>query len=182
LWVRYWDKAASKKPEADFSAGVRMLKSDLGVYYVEDVTRGQWSSLDRNKVMRNTAKQDGPAVTVWLEEEGGSGGKESAEISVRDLAGVSVHAERVTGDKLSRARPFSAQCEAGNVKIVRGAWNAAYLDELHAFPLGAHDDQVDASSGAFNKLANLFTDAWDPTPHPAARGVMADVPEGVFLD
>jgi phage terminase large subunit-like protein len=41
----------------------------------------------------------------------------------------------------------------GNVRLVGGAWNSAYLDELCAFPEGPHDDQVDASSGAFAKLA-----------------------------
>jgi predicted phage terminase large subunit-like protein len=54
---------------------------------------------------------------------------------------------------VERADPLAAQWQAGNVKLVRGAWNKAYLDEMEAFPAGSHDDQVDASSGAFNKLA-----------------------------
>ena len=31
-------------------------------------------------------------------------------------------------------------------------WNKAFLDELEAFPKGAHDDQVDGLSGGFNFL------------------------------
>ncbi|HAM41859.1 MAG TPA: hypothetical protein DCP69_11165, partial [Candidatus Omnitrophica bacterium] len=73
--------------------------------------------------------------------------------SIRELAGYSVHAETVTGDKVTRAQGLSAQAEAGNVKLVRGEWNEAYLSELHGFPEGKYKDQVDSSSGAFNKLA-----------------------------
>ena len=80
------------------------------------------------------------------------GGKESAESTVRNLAGWNVHAETVSGDKVTRARPLSAQCEAGNVFVVRGPWNHEYLWELCSFPAGLKD-QVDASSGAFNKLS-----------------------------
>jgi hypothetical protein len=36
---------------------------------------------------------------------------------------------------------------------VAGIWNDAYLDELCMFPNGRYDDQVDASSGAFTRLA-----------------------------
>ena len=61
--------------------------------------------------------------------------------------------ERATGDKQVRADPLAAQVEAGNVRIVRSPWNRAYTEELAAFPMGKHDDRVDASAGAFNKLA-----------------------------
>ena len=42
------------------------------------------------------------------------------------------------------------------MKLVKGLWNAAYLDELAAFPRGKYSDQVDASSGAFNKPSSNF--------------------------
>jgi predicted phage terminase large subunit-like protein len=74
----------------------------------------------------------------------------------RMLAGYDVRRNRVTKAKEVRARPFSAQVEAGNVKLVRGPWNKAFLDELEQFPDPddkAKDDQVDASSGAFNALS-----------------------------
>jgi phage terminase large subunit-like protein len=58
----------------------------------------------------------------------------------------------VTGSKEIRVEPYAAQCEAGNVYLVRGSWNAAYIDQLCSFPNGAHDDMVDGSSGAFSKL------------------------------
>ena len=56
-------------------------------------------------------------------------------------------------DKVTRANPFRTQVEARNVALVRAPWNRAYLSELADFPVGIHDDQVDASSGSFNAVA-----------------------------
>ena len=68
-----------------------------------------------------------------MEQEPGSGGKESAEFTIRNLAGYQIRAERVTGDKLTRAKPLAAQTEAGNVYLVAAAWNEAFLAEAHRF-------------------------------------------------
>lgn len=150
--VRYWDKGGGGVG-SDYTVGVRLARTTAGLFYVEDVVRGQWSALGRNNVMRQTAESDGPGVAIYVEQEGGSGGKESAETSIRDLAGYIIKAETPRGDKALRAMPYAAQLEAGNVSLVAGAWNQPYIDELLAFPAGRNDDQVDASSGAFNKLA-----------------------------
>ena len=50
--------------------------------------------------------------------------------------------------------PFVAQAEAGNVKLVSGAWNEAWLDEITMVPEAAHDDQWDSAAGAFAALTN----------------------------
>jgi predicted phage terminase large subunit-like protein len=150
--VRYWDKAATEGGGAR-TAGVLIAKTAQKQFFIENVVCGQWSALQRERIMRETAERDGPKVKIYLEQEPGSGGKESAEASVRNLAGFTVHADRVTGSKVERARPLAAQCEAGNVRIVHGSWNHDYLEELCSFPLGSFCDRVDASSGAFNKLA-----------------------------
>lgn len=155
--VRYWDKAGSTSKGSDYTAGVLMARDGDGVYYVEDVVREKYSALERERIIKQTAAIDGMSVAIWLEQEGGSGGKESAESTVRNLAGYNVHKETASGDKETRASPFAAQCEARNVKLVRGDWNASYLEELTAFPNAAHDDRVDASSGGFNKLAVQIT-------------------------
>lgn len=164
--LRYWDKAGTAGG-GDYSCGGRLAEAG-GIYYVERPLRGQWSSNDRNTVMKQTAETDGRTVPVWVEQEPGSGGKESAEISVKLLAGYDVHTERVTGSKEARAAPLAAQAEAGNVRLVRGDWNAAFLDEFEVFPNGAHDDQVDAYSGAFNHLA-LPEVSKDPTYNPLSH-------------
>jgi predicted phage terminase large subunit-like protein len=152
--VRYWDKASALS--GDYTAGVLMGELD-GQYYVIDVVHGRWSTAQRERIMRQTAELDaerfGDRVSIWIEQEGGSGGLDSARASVSNLAGFKVRTEHPTGDKATRAEPFANQAEGGNVALVRGKWNDGYLDELTSFPSGAHDDQVDASGGAFNKLA-----------------------------
>jgi len=150
--VRYWDMAGTEG-DGDYTVGVRIARDRSGVFYVEDVVRGRWSPGRRAGEMRAAAERDGPRVCQWIEREAGIGGSDRTADLIRTLAGFPVRAEPATGSKEIRAEPFAAQCEAGNVKIVRAAWTKAYIDELLAFPRGAHDDQVDASSGAFNKLA-----------------------------
>ena len=182
LRVRYWDKGGG--PKGDPTAGVRMAtNAERTVFYVEDVRHARVTVDDRNRLMRQTAALDGQHVRGWVEQEPGSGGKESAQLTVRDMAGFPYYAEPVSGDKVIRAEPLAAQWQAGNVKLVRGAWNKAYLDEMEAFPSGVHDDQVDASSGAFNKLALAQRRQWwlgpmsEPNPKGQAnqnRGTNAD--------
>jgi predicted phage terminase large subunit-like protein len=149
--VRYWDTAGADAGKGDYTVGVRMSRDGQGIFYVEDVLRGQWTAHPRNTQIKQVAELE-PYVPITIEQPPGLA-KESTDAIVRLLAGFSVHADRVHRDKVSRAEPFAAQCEAGNVKLVRGPWNSAYLEELCDFPYGAHDDQVDASSGAFGALS-----------------------------
>lgn len=151
--VRYWDKAGTEDA-GDYTAGVLMAMDADNQVFIEDVVRGQWRDLARDRVMRQTAEMDGRDIEIAGEQEPGSGGKDSARATTRNLAGFTVHFESVSGSKEVRASPFAAQCEAGNVYLKRAAWNAAYIDELCAFPNASHDDQVDATSGAFSKLVN----------------------------
>lgn len=149
--LRYWDKAGTEGGGAS-TAGVLMAESN-GVYYIEDVTRGQWGSVTRNAIIRQTAQLDGTGVAVRFEREGGSGGKESAEITVKDLAGYDVEEDLVSGSKEARGVAMAAQAKAGNVKLIEGPWNRDFLGELEGFPFGRYKDMADAAHGAFNKLA-----------------------------
>jgi len=156
--VRFWDRAATAGA-GDFTAGVLVAHKD-GTYYIEDVQRGQWASGDRDKIIVQQAQLDAGrhagGVTIGGEQEPGSSGVDAAKAFVRMLAGFAVYTTPSTGSKEQRADPLASQAQAGNVKIVRGAWNGAFLDEMCSFPAGAHDDQVDAASGAFNRLARLY--------------------------
>lgn len=145
-----WDKAATKGA-GDFTEGVEMLKAG-DYFYVTDNISGQWDTATRDRTIRQTAELKGRTVKHIGEQEPGSGGKESAENFIRLLSGFPVTTERSTTAKELRADPFSSQVNAGNVKILRGDWNKAYIEQLRAFPHGKHDDKIDASSLAFNEL------------------------------
>jgi len=149
--VRYWDKAGTDGGGA-YTAGVLMHKLTDGKYNISDVIRGQWSAGRREAIIKQTAEADGKNVRIWIEQEPGSGGKESAENTLLNLAGHIIHGERVTGSKEVRAEPFAAQVEHGNVSILRAAWTKPFIDEARLFPNGKYKDQIDAAGGAFNKL------------------------------
>lgn len=151
--ARGWDKAGTDGA-GDWTAGVKIAEAD-GIFYVEHVVRGQWKAGDRKKVERQTAELDGTDCKVRIEQEPGSGGKESAENSVMNLAGFDVLAVPSTTNKVARANPFAAQAQAGNVRVLRGPWNDTYIEEMHAFDGEGKvpDDQVDGSSNAFNAIA-----------------------------
>lgn len=173
--VRYWDKAGTEGGGA-FSCGVLIaFDPNTRIYYIEDLVRGQWSAGRREAVIKQTAQLDAAAygklrVEIWVEQEPGSGGKESAEATVANLTGFIIKADRPTGDKVLRARPLAAQAEAKNVKVKNAAWAKEYLDRLCAFPYGAYKDDADASSGAFNKLAQNQTLETGANPLAEYRG------------
>lgn len=150
---RAWD-LASTAGGGDYTAGVLMAgPSADGLYYVADVARGRWSSAERDRRMRSCAEADGASCRVLVPQDPGAAGKSLAEHHVRLLAGFAVETVPQTGSKAARAEPFAAQWQAGNVRLVRGPWNQAFLDEISRFPLGQHDDQCDAAAMAFSALA-----------------------------
>jgi len=152
---RAWDFAATRqKPgkQPDWTVGLRMAYHG-GIFYVEDVRRDRWSPADVEKNLKSTATQDGLLVRIRMPEDPGAAGKSDAATKIKLLAGYNVTAVRPTGEKTVRAKPASAQAEAGNVKLVRGIWNETFLDEVCSFPNAQHDDQVDAFADALNELA-----------------------------
>jgi hypothetical protein len=90
---------------------------------------------------------------VRMPQDPGAAGKADAETKVKLLKGYPVVVKPISGDKATRARPASAQAEAGNVKLLRGRVERHVPDEVCAFPNGSFDDQVDAFADALNELA-----------------------------
>lgn len=152
--VRYWDLGGSDSTKADYSVGCLMAEHN-GIFYIEDIQRGQWSPGDRNQQMKDTAETDREkygVIPTWIEKVPGLAVEVISNI-VKFLAGFKVHTEMAKNDKTTRADPFASQCEAQNVRVLKAPWNVSFRNELTAFPNGANDDQVDAASGAFSKLA-----------------------------
>jgi predicted phage terminase large subunit-like protein len=155
--VRLWDKANSTK--GDFTVGVLMAYCSDGFFYIIDVVRGQWSSYDRDQKMKKTAESDHEKygkVYIWHQQDPGSAGKDSAEATNRLLMGYPAKFETVTGDKAARSEPLESAFQGALVFLLQGAWNEAFIVECVAFDNGNHDDQVDAASGAYNKLLEMI--------------------------
>ena len=157
--VRRWDLAATEVVQGkdpDWTVGL-LMSEYAGTYYIEKVIRDRVSAANVQRMLKNTASADGRSVQIVLPKDPGSAGKAYAEALIKMLVGYKVRAEIESGSKVTRAEAVEAQAEAGNVKLVRGDWNEAFLEEVSMFPGGAHDDQVDAMSGAFASLLTLST-------------------------
>ena len=119
---------------------------------VEHVIRDRVDAAHVLPLLKQTAEADGREVRVGWEQEGGAQGKIVSATLAGPLAGFPFEGVAVHKDKVVRAQPFLDQARVGNVRLVSGPWIAAWLDELCAFPMGAHDDQMDSVSGAFAAL------------------------------
>jgi len=154
--VRGWDLAGTDEeedPRAAYTAGIKMKLAPGGEYFIEDVVRVQGSPGEVERTILATATQDGHAVRISIPQDPGQAGKAQKRHLAARLAGFDVRFSLETGSKVDRAKGLSAQAEAGNVKLVRGPWNEAFLAELVAFPESRFKDQVDGASRAFSELS-----------------------------
>jgi predicted phage terminase large subunit-like protein len=153
--VRGWDLAATADTGSgnpDWTVGLLMQRTEEGAFIVRDVERFRGGPDRVEQMIVATAQADGSRVTVGLAQDPGAAGKAWNQHITKKLQGFKVRSSPETGDKATRAAAYASQVNAGNVSLVRGSWNHAYTDELSGFPSTAKDDQVDASSRAFNEL------------------------------
>ncbi len=153
--IRYWDRAATvpqKGRDPDWTAGA-LVGFHQGVWYVLDMQHFRGTSETNEKRIRQVAEADTRRVPVYMEREPGSSGLDViSHYARRVLPGFTFRGVRPTGPKTERAAPVASAAEQGNLRLVAGPWVSAFLDEAGAFPLGPHDDQIDAVSGAFGQL------------------------------
>jgi predicted phage terminase large subunit-like protein len=159
--VRYWDRAGTKpgpgNPDPDWTRGLKLLRYPNGTYVVADLRSARDTPGPIEGFIKNVASYDGPGVRIRSQQDPGSAGKTEGAHFIRMLAGFDVAVEVLTKNKFARAKPVAAQCQAGNVRVVRASWNKDFFDELEAFSSDPgqykHDDIVDVLSGGFNSLA-----------------------------
>lgn len=160
--VRAWDTAATIPSETqrdpDYTVGVLMSKNKDKEYTVEDVVRFRDRFAGVEQKILETAIKDGRDTIIVIPLDPGAAGKAYAQTLQQKLAeyGFTVVLDKTTASKLTRLGPFASMAEAGFVNVLKSDWNEAYFLELESFDggknSGLHDDQVDATSSAFNKL------------------------------
>jgi predicted phage terminase large subunit-like protein len=160
--VRYWDKASTeptKGKDPDYTTG-GLMGEYKGIYYILDMKRMRGSPPQVEALIKQTTQTD-ISIPQYMEQEPGSSGVDVISHYAREvLNGYEFRGVKTTGPKTERAGPLASAAEAGNVYILQGTWNNAFLDEIEAFPDGSHDDQVDCVSGAFAKLKCNVVPAW----------------------
>lgn len=148
--TRAWDLAASI--DGDWTVGVKGGIGSDGNIWITDVVRDRLNPTERDQLIFSTSMSDGKQCRVRFQEDPGQAGKSQIEFLIRKLSGYTIKAVRPTGDKETRAGPYASQAGINRVKLLRGPWNRAFVDEHCSFPNGMYDDQVDAASDLFNEL------------------------------
>ena len=165
--VRYWDLAgtiATGKNDPDWTAGC-FMKSLQGQYFIIGMDRFRDSPLGNRNRIKSVAEKDGRGVPIWIQRDVGQSAKDQIDAYSRDvLPGFAFRGHhKGKKSKIDMADPFAAACEAGNVFVVRKTQDGfglldqeieTLLSEIEFFPSGPHDDQVDAITGAFDRLVN----------------------------
>jgi predicted phage terminase large subunit-like protein len=152
--VTFWDLAIGQRETSDYTAGVTAgLTADNDLYILR-VRRGHWTFHEQMKRVKRAAEEDrahyGRLDAVGVEAVQYQIAAAQELLRTTTLPVLPVRPDR---DKVARAQGVAARAEAGKVLADRGAaWWPDYVDELIDFPNGAHDDQVDATSGAWALL------------------------------
>ncbi len=154
-WVRAWDLASTT--DGDWTAGPKLGKLQDGRFIIADMVRVRVGPDERDAAIKNTAALDGRQVKISIPQDPGQAGKTQVLYLTRSLAGYRVTSSPESGDKVTRAEPFAAQVNIGNVMMLRGEWNQGLASELRMFPNGTHDDQVDGLSRGFGELIGKAT-------------------------
>ena len=157
--VRYWDKAATEGGGA-FTAGALMAKhKSSGRTIILDVVSEQYATDRREAWILEISHHDVRRLNVpynryavRLEQEGGSGGKDSALWSTRNLAGFNVLTVPKRTNKEADWLPIAGQVNAGGVEMVAGLWNKGMTQQMAAAPFGKYKDILDALAGGFKYL------------------------------
>lgn len=167
-WVRAWDLAATDTDEGGdpaYTASVLLGKRKDGTYVLADATNHRLKAEKVREIVKQCAASDKAKykrVRTRLSQDPGQAGKEQAQSYIKMLAGFNVVAVKESGDKQSRAEPFAAQWQAGNVSVVAGPWTETLLGQYESFPESKFKDLVDAGSNAFNELEAMNVSAAPP--------------------
>lgn len=157
VFGRGYDLAATPptpdNPDPDSTSATKIGRMPDGRYIVVDSRATQTTPAGVERFITNLASQDGPSCTISLPQDPGQAGKSQVKSLTLMLSKYTVRSSTETGDKVTRFGPFSAQCEAGNVDVLRGDWNARWFDALEGFPTSKHDDDADSTSRAYAIVA-----------------------------
>ena len=150
-FTRGWDLASTAN-DGDWTVGAKIGQTPDGRWIVADIVRLQGGAHEVEAALVNTARRDGNETRISIPQDPGQAGKAQIAYLTSKLSGFAVDSSPESGDKVTRAEPFASQMNVGNVMMLKAPWNDAYVSELRLFPNGRHDDQVDASSRAFNAM------------------------------
>ncbi len=149
LWIRGYDLASTKEPHSPWSVGCKLGIDSEKRVVIADVDRRRATPGELDTMMRELALQDGLDAEIDFPQDPGQAGVAQKTHIKKVLHGYKAWSSPETGSKEDRAKPLAAQAEGGNLYLVRGPWNDAFVNEAAGFPNGEFKDQIDAASRAY---------------------------------
>lgn len=174
-YFQFWDLAISEKTTADYTVGWTIGVDERNTAFLLERRRGHW---DFNRTLAEIEDMGQRWVSglslIGIEEVAYQAAAVQESMRRTMLPIVPVRVDRPAGDKVIRARLLEARAAAGRVyrpvivddtvdpPVARDPeWWSSFANEATFFPVGAHDDQVDALSGAFRLVGwDANTTAW----------------------
>lgn len=145
-FVQSWDCTFKDKDTSDYVVGQVWGRKGPNRYLVDQV-RGRMTFTETLEAMRQLSYKWPQAIRKLVEDK--ANGTAVMDVLRRELPGL-IPVEPY-GGKIARAHATTAVAEAGNVFIPDPSiapWTMDFVEEMAAFPSGAHDDQVDCYSQA----------------------------------
>jgi predicted phage terminase large subunit-like protein len=162
------DLAISVKSDADYSAIVAMSRDKAGTIYIRDAQRIRAPFHQVLQFIQQLAAKWRP-ITIAIEQVQYQAAVVQELARTTNLPVRGVHPDK---DKLTRFLPLLARYEQGLVRHAPGlqGW---FEEELLSFPVGPHDDGVDALAYAFaasTPLADYYPPNFAAPTRPARTG------------
>jgi predicted phage terminase large subunit-like protein len=165
-WYLWWDLASTEKETAgsdpDYTAYALVGKTDDGFVFIGEAgrTRADPGGVERyvKGITQACIERWGVKKVRLPQDPGQAGVAQVGNYARKVLAGLDVNfqARTMDGDKVVRALPYAGQQNSSNVVLVRGPWNATFVEEHNLFPRGGHDDLVDAAAMGYRDAAGLL--------------------------
>ncbi len=139
-----WDCAFKDGDANDFVVGLTVYRQGARRFLVQRVRDHLGFKKTQDAIEQQT--KDWPSIMEVLVEDKANG---SAVIETLAALVPGIIAVEPKGGKEARAAIMEPKVEAGNWYLPEGAeWLGEWVEEFASFPLGKHDDQVDAASQA----------------------------------
>lgn len=161
-----WDMAFKNLDSSDFVVGQVWARYGLEVFLLDQVHE-RLSFVETCAAVRRLAARWPQATAKYVEDKANG----TAVINALSRTVPGLIPVEPDGSKEARAAAVTPFAEAGSVFLPApelAPWIGGFIDEHAAFPNGVHDDQVDATSQALNRMllapiqdGSLILDATD---------------------
>ena len=148
--IQSWDMAFKDTDASDYVVGQVWGRRGVEAYLLDQIRDRYDFVTTCQKVRELTARW--PQATLKLVEDKANG---TAVLNQLRRIVPGLVAEVPKESKEARAAAVSPFVEAGNVWLPApelAPWISGFIDEHASFPTGSHDDQVDGTSQALNRL------------------------------